>query len=88
MKRSITVLLFILSLTGFSQTMTFDTGVSESGFTFSGYQYDSAATDDDGSCTIAGGNACPTDLNGDCQTNTADLLDFLVAFGTVCDPCN
>ena len=29
-------------------------------------------------------NPCPTDLNGDGQTTTSDLLIFLGAFGTDC----
>ena len=47
--------------------------------------YDETATNDDGSCTFNVANPCPTDLNGDGETTTADLLIFLGAFGTVCD---
>lgn len=50
-------------------------------------EYDLSATIDDGTCTVVVANACPSDLNGDCQTNTADLLEFLTSFGSVCDPC-
>jgi hypothetical protein len=42
------------------------------------------ATNDDGSCTFDIANPCPTDLNGDGQTTTSDLLIFLGAFGTDC----
>jgi len=46
--------------------------------------YDETATNDDGSCEFDVANPCPTDLNGDNQTTTSDLLIFLGAFGTVC----
>ena len=46
--------------------------------------YDGTATNDDGSCTFDIANPCPTDLNGDGQTTTSDLLIFLGAFGTDC----
>ena len=46
--------------------------------------YDETATNDDGSCTFDIANPCPTDLNGDGQTTTSDLLIFLGAFGTDC----
>ena len=42
------------------------------------------ATNDDGSCEVESANPCPTDLNGDGQTTTSDLLIFLGAFGTDC----
>ena len=42
-------------------------------------------TFDDGSCTFNVANPCPTDLNGDGQTTTSDLLIFLGAFGTDCE---
>ncbi len=47
--------------------------------------YDMTATIDDGSCTFSIANPCPTDINQDGITNTADLTLFLGAFGT---PCN
>ena len=46
--------------------------------------YDETATNDDGSCEFEIANSCPTDLNGDGQNTTADLLIFLGAFGTDC----
>lgn len=46
--------------------------------------YSELATNDDGSCLFDIANPCPTDLNGDGGTTTADLLLFLGAFGTVC----
>lgn len=46
--------------------------------------YNETATNDDGSCTFDIANPCPTDLNGDGQTTTSDLLIFLGAFGTQC----
>ena len=46
--------------------------------------YDETATNDDGSCEFDVANPCPTDLNGDNQTTTSDLLIFLGAFGTEC----
>lgn len=46
--------------------------------------YDETATNDDGSCEFDVANPCPTDLNGDNQTTTSDLLIFLGAFGTIC----
>jgi hypothetical protein len=45
---------------------------------------DMLPTNDDGSCTFDTANPCPTDLNGDGQTTTSDLLIFLGAFGTTC----
>ena len=47
--------------------------------------YDETATNDDGSCEFEIANPCPTDLNGDGQTTTSDLLIFLGAFGTDCE---
>ena len=46
--------------------------------------YDSAALQDDGSCEFILQSPCPTDLNQDGATTTADLLEFLISFG---DPC-
>ncbi|MEC8399981.1 MAG: hypothetical protein VXZ28_01490, partial [Bacteroidota bacterium] len=45
------------------------------------------ANNDDGSCVFepcAGGD-CPLDTNGDGEIGSADLLDFLVAFGQACE---
>ena len=47
--------------------------------------YDETATNDDGSCIFNTASSCPTDLNGDGQTTTSDLLIFLGAFGTDCE---
>jgi hypothetical protein len=46
--------------------------------------YDPTAGSDDGSCTFDLQNPCPADLNQDGSVTTADLLQFLGAFGTVC----
>jgi hypothetical protein len=46
--------------------------------------YDPNAGTDDGSCTFDLQNPCPADLNLDGSVTTADLLQFLGAFGTVC----
>lgn len=46
--------------------------------------YDPNAGTDDGSCTFDLQNPCPADLNQDGSVTTADLLQFLGAFGTVC----
>ncbi len=45
------------------------------------------ASIDDQSCMFDcdGDTDCPADLNNDGVVNTADLLDFLSAFGSVCD---
>lgn len=51
-------------------------------------EYSSIADFDDGSCMFDSIESCAGDLNADCEINTADLLEFLIAFGTVCDPCN
>ena len=44
------------------------------------------ANNDDGSCVFepCSGGACPFDSNGDGEIGSADLLDFLVAFGQSC----
>ena len=56
-----------------------------SGCTYEGApQYDPTATADDGSCTFEFANPCPADLNEDGSVSTADLLEFLTAFGQVC----
>ena len=48
--------------------------------------YEATANDDDGSCTFeTGSSACPADLDGDGAVATADLLQFLSAFGLVCE---
>jgi len=46
--------------------------------------YDDMATQDDGSCAFEAENPCPADLNGDGTVSTADLLEFLTAFGQIC----
>jgi hypothetical protein len=57
-----------------------------SGCTYDGSaQYDPAAIVDDGSCTFEFANPCPADLNGDGSVSTADLLEFLTAFGQICE---
>ena len=56
-----------------------------SGCTYEGSAlYDPSAVVDDGSCTFEFANPCPADLNGDGSVSTADLLEFLTAFGAVC----
>ena len=47
--------------------------------------YDPAAGNDDGSCVFDLSNPCPADINQDGSVTTADLLEFLGAFGTVCE---
>ena len=57
-----------------------------SGCTYEGSpQYNETATVDDGSCTFEFANPCPADLNGDGSVSTADLLEFLTAFGQICE---
>ena len=46
--------------------------------------YNAGAIQDDGSCEFILQSPCPTDLNQDGTTSTADLLQFLISFG---DPC-
>ena len=46
--------------------------------------YDETAVSDDGSCSFDIANPCPADLNGDGSVSTADLLEFLTAFGQIC----
>ena len=46
--------------------------------------YDEGAVIDDGSCNFEIANPCPADLNGDGSVSTADLLEFLTAFGQEC----
>ena len=49
--------------------------------------YNPFANNDDGSCDFepcTGGGGCPYDSNGDGEIGSADLLDFLVAFGQAC----
>ena len=47
--------------------------------------YDANAGNDDGSCEFDLSNPCPADLNEDGSVTTADLLQFLGAFGTICE---
>jgi hypothetical protein len=47
--------------------------------------YDPAAANDDGTCEFDLSNPCPADINQDGSVTTADLLEFLGAFGTVCE---
>ena len=57
-----------------------------SGCTYSNAtNYDESAGNDDGSCEFQLANPCPADINGDGSVTTADLLQFLGAFGTICD---
>ena len=50
--------------------------------------YIAYANNDDGSCVYepcgTGGGDCPYDANGDGEIGSADLLEFLVAFGQLC----
>ena len=45
------------------------------------------ANNDDGSCITepCTGGSCPFDTNGDGEIGSADLLDFLIAYGATCD---
>ena len=48
--------------------------------------YVAYANSDDGSCGPCGvGNDCPFDANGDGEIGSADLLEFLIAYGQSCD---
>ena len=48
--------------------------------------FSNGATVDDGTCTFAiAVNDCPADLNGDGTVSTGDLLQFLSAFGDLCE---
>ena len=47
--------------------------------------FDENAGVDDGSCEFDLSNPCPSDINEDGSVTTADLLQFLGAFGTVCE---
>ncbi|MDA0913356.1 MAG: hypothetical protein O3B11_05955, partial [Bacteroidetes bacterium] len=47
--------------------------------------FDANAGVDDGSCEFDLSNPCPADINEDGSVTTADLLQFLGAFGTVCE---
>ena len=56
-----------------------------SGCTYeSASNYNEGAVIDDGSCDFDIANPCPADLNGDGSVSTADLLEFLTAFGQIC----
>jgi len=39
---------------------------------------------DDGSCSVCTGGPCPFDANGDGEIGSADLLEFLIAYGQAC----
>ena len=45
--------------------------------------YDETAVSDDGSCSFDIANPCRADLYGDVSVSTADLLEFLTAFGQI-----
>ena len=47
--------------------------------------YDATATVEDGTCEFVTGSDCPSDINGDGQVGTPDLLLFLSAFGQNCE---
>lgn len=47
--------------------------------------WDPNALIDNGLCMFEFANPCPADLNGDGIVNTTDLLQFLGAFGTICE---
>ena len=47
--------------------------------------YDATATVEDGTCEFITGSDCPSDINGDGQVGTPDLLLFLSAFGQNCE---
>ena len=46
------------------------------------------ANNDDGSCVLdpcTGDDDCPFDTNDDGEIGSADLLDFLIAYGATCE---
>ena len=47
--------------------------------------YSIDAVQDNGTCEFTLQSPCPTDLNQDGATTTADLLEFLISFGDPCD---
>ncbi|MGY8917639.1 MAG: hypothetical protein ACKVJ6_05140 [Flavobacteriales bacterium] len=49
--------------------------------------YDPTAIIDDGSCITepCTGGSCPFDTNGDGEIGSADLLNFLIAYGATCE---
>ena len=47
--------------------------------------YDPEATEDDGTCDLAVGNACPTDIDNDGSTTVSDLLLLLGSFSLDCE---
>ncbi|MBM56363.1 MAG: hypothetical protein CMB32_07385, partial [Euryarchaeota archaeon] len=50
--------------------------------------YIAHANSDDGSCVYeecTGESDCPFDANGDGEIGSADLLEFLVAYGQACE---
>ncbi len=57
-------------------------GIDDNGNEIPGWE--EALVLDDGSCTFTTANPCPADLNGDGSVSTADLLEFLTAFGSSC----
>ncbi|MGB0150104.1 MAG: hypothetical protein ACPF87_04340, partial [Flavobacteriales bacterium] len=75
----------------FDPYATFDDGSCTSlvvlGCTYaSATNYNPLANDDDESCVFeAVDNDCPADLDGDGAVATADLLEFLTAFGSICE---
>ncbi len=49
--------------------------------------FNALANNDDGSCVTepCTGGSCPFDTNGDGEIGSADLLDFLIAYGATCE---
>ena len=50
--------------------------------------YDPSAVFDDGSCDFepcTGNGDCPFDTNDDGEVGSADLLEFLIAYGSICE---
>ena len=54
----------------------------------SAFNYNVHANNDDGSCDFepcTGNGDCPFDTNGDGEIGSADLLEFLIAYGSICE---
>ena len=52
------------------------------------FNYNVHANNDDGSCDFepcTGNGDCPFDTNGDGEIGSADLLEFLIAYGSICE---
>jgi hypothetical protein len=51
------------------------------------FNFNSLANNEDGSCIMdpCPGGDCPFDTNGDGEIGSADLLEFLIAYGSICE---